>query len=58
MQLAGVLLSETDTLDGVAAFTVLKLRGMAGTTYNITYSATSAYRGLTVVKDVSEACME
>lgn len=53
MQLAGVLLSETDPLDGVAAFTVLKLRGLAGTTYNITYSATSAYRGLTVVKDVS-----
>lgn len=53
LQVSGVLLGETNPVDGVAAFTGVRLRGLSASTYNISFSATTAYRALTVLNNVS-----
>lgn len=52
-QVSGVLLGETDPLDGVAAFTGVRLRGLSASTYTVSFSATTAYRTLTALNNVS-----
>lgn len=51
VQVFGVLISETD-LHGVAIFNGARLRGRLGNTYNVSYSAATLYRSLTVLGEV------
>lgn len=47
-----MLLSQTGQLDGTASFTSVRLRGLAGDSYNVNYSSVTAYRSLVVLDTV------